>query len=472
MISSFLRRTLCLWVVLLAFFMDLLDTTILHVAIPSLQTALQASPSEVQWILAAYALSFAVFLLPGGRLGDIYGYDRMFCLGIAGFTAASMLCALASSAPALIGARALQGAMAALMVPQILAFVQVLYPPHERAHVSAMYGALAGVATVSGPILGALLIAADLWGTGWRAIFLVNVPVGLAALGLGLRILPAAKSERPNRLDLTGTTLAFAAMVLAMVPLIQGPELGWPLICYASLACSAALFIAFGRHQLQAERRGGSPLVSPMLFRKRSFVAGNAIAGAFFGVVSSFFLMLVLFLQSGLHYPVLEAGLSGIPFSLGVAVAAALTGSVFLPRFGRRVLSAGPLVMALGLALVVATSRHYGNALTPWQLLPSLVVSGLGMGLFVSSIVAFTLADVPRHEAGSASGVVNAIDQVGAALGVAIFGGVFFGVAATQDLRAAFEHTLGLSSLTLLAIAAATPLLPFHPRPHTVLEPT
>jgi EmrB/QacA subfamily drug resistance transporter len=461
------RRALALWVVLLAFFMDLLDSTIVNVAIPSIRASLGATYADVQWVVAGYALAFAVCLITGGRLGDIFGYKRVFVLGIAGFSGASALCGLADSSAMLIAARALQGVMAALMVPQILAIMQVLYAPHERAHVSAVYGAVAGIATVSGPILGALLIAADPWGMGWRAIFIVNVPVGVVALALGVRYLPDAKSAHSSGLDLVGVALALIAMLLLMVPMIQGRELGWPSWCLASLALSSVAFVAFGRSQRRIERRGGTPLVAPELFRTRSFIAGNAIAGTFFGVLSGFSLALVVFLQVGLHYTVLEAGMTGIPFSLGVSVAAALTGSIFLPRFGRRVLSAGPLVMAGGFALLALTSRHYGHALTPFQLLPALVISGLGMGCVVASIVPFTLADVPLSEAGSASGVVNAIDQVGAALGVAAFGAWFLSTGESRgDFQRAFEATLGWQIATLLAISAATFLLPMPPRLH------
>lgn len=465
-------RTLALWVVLLAFFMDLLDSTIVNVALPSIQASLHTDYAAIQWTIAGYALTFAVFLITGGRLGDIFGHRRMFLAGMAGFTAASACCGFATSIEALIASRFFQGAMAALMVPQILAIVQLLYPPQERSGISAMYGALAGIATISGPILGALLISANVWGLDWRAIFLVNIPVGIAALALGARYVPKLQGTHSIRLDLSGVALVFIAMVLLMFPLIQGRELGWPAWCALSIAASFALFGVFAWTQLRKEQSGGSPLVAPALFRLRSFVTGNVVAGGFFAVVTGFFLMLVLFLQIGLHYSPLRSGLTGIPFSIGVSSAAALTGGVLVPRFGRRVLSVGPLLMACGFAGLIATVQHFGQTITSFHLIPALVVSGLGMGGVVASIVVFTLADVPLREAGSASGVINAVDQVGGALGVALMGGLFISWGAAHgDFQTAFVRTLWVSIALLVAISAATLFLPLRPRAWTTAHP-
>src|SRR5260221_9140596 len=317
------QRTIALWVVLLAFFMDLLDTTIVNVAIPSIQHNLGASYSSIQWIVAGYALTFALFLITGGRLGDIFSYKRLFLVGMGGFIVASALSGLASSTEMLIGARLLQGFFAAMMVPQILSTIQVMYTTTaQRQGVSAFYGALAGIATVGGPIIGALLISGDVFGLGWRTIFLVNLPVGIAAIILAILYMPDAKSPHPLRLDLLGVALIVVAMLMLMYPLIQGRELGWPAWTFVSMVASLVVFALFGLSQVWKERRDGSPLVVPHLFRARSFVAGIALQGSFFGIVTGFFLILTLFLQVGLGYSILKAGLTGIPFSLGVSVAA------------------------------------------------------------------------------------------------------------------------------------------------------
>jgi EmrB/QacA subfamily drug resistance transporter len=427
-------RTIALLVVLLAFFMDILDTTIGNVAIPSIQAGLGASYSAVQWIVAGYALAFALFLITGGRLGDIYGYRTLFIAGMAGFTLASLLCGLAASTAMLVAARLLQGFMAAMMVPQILAIIQIMFTStEERQGVTAFYGALAGIATVLGPIAGALLISGNLWGTGWRAIFLVNLPVGVAAIVLAWIFLPNAKSPHPLKLDLVGVALILAAMLMLMYPLIQGRELDWPLWAFVSIAASFPAFAVFAWSQVAKQRRDGSPLVVPHLFTTRSFVAGTLLSGTFFAVVVGYFLVFMLFLQIGLGYSVLKAGLTGIPFSLGVSLAAGASGPILVPRFGRNIISAGPVVMAAGFALMIATIVHFGAAVTPWELLPSQLLAGLGMGFLVASVYPFILAEVPLEDAGSASGVIGAVGQIGGAMGVAVIGVIFFGLLGSQS---------------------------------------
>jgi EmrB/QacA subfamily drug resistance transporter len=425
-------RTIALWVVLLAFFMDLLDTTIVNVAIPSIQSNLGASYSSIQWIVAGYSLTFALFLITGGRLGDIFGYKRLFLLGIGGFVIASLLSGFAQSTNMLIGARLLQGFFAAMMVPQILSLIQIMYTtPQERSGVSAFYGALAGVATVGGPIIGALLITGDVFGFGWRTIFLVNIPVGIAAVVLAIIYLPNAKSPHPLKLDLVGVTLVVGAMLLLMYPLIQGRELDWPAWTFVAMAASLPVFALFGWSQVLKQRRDGSPLVVPQFFVRRSFVAGIVMLGAFFAIVSGFFLIFTLFLQVGLGYSILKAGLTGIPFSLGVSIAAGMSGPVLVPRFGRNIITAGPLVMAIGFALFIWTINAFGGAVTPYELIPAQFISGAGMGFVVASVYPFVLAEVPIKDAGSASGVINATGQIGGAIGVATIGVIFFGLLAS-----------------------------------------
>ncbi|HZP20254.1 MAG TPA: MFS transporter [Bauldia sp.] len=421
-------RTIALWVVLLAFFMDLLDTTIVNVAIPSIQKDLGASYSSIQWIVAGYALAFALFLITGGRLGDILGYKKLFITGIAGFTVASALCGLAPTTEFLIASRVLQGFMAAMMVPQILSLIQVMYNSEERQGISAFYGALAGIATVAGPILGALLITSDILGLEWRTIFLVNLPIGIASVVLAMIYLPDAKSPHPLRLDLIGVVLALIAMLMLMFPLIQGRELGWPAWTLISIAGSLAAFGLFAASQVWKDRRDGSPLVVPHLFRLRSFAAGTLLNGLFFGVVSGFFLIFTIFLQIGLGYSVLKAGLTGIPFSLGVSISAGSSGPLLVPRFGRKILNAGPIILAAGFGTFIWTINHFGAAVTPWELIPALVIGGIGMGCVVAPVFSFILAEVPLKDAGSASGVVNAAGQVGGAMGIAIVGVIFFGL--------------------------------------------
>ncbi len=426
-------RTIATLVVLLAFFMDILDSTIVNVAIPSIRTSLDASYSGIQWIIAGYQLAFALFLITGGRLGDIIGYKKMFLIGVAGFTVASTLSGLATSTEMLIGARLLQGVMAALMVPQILSNIQIMYTTtKERQGISALYGGIAGIATVLGPIIGALLITGNVWDLGWRTIFLVNIPVGIGAMFLAWIYLPDAKSPHPLKLDLVGVGVVLVATLMLMFPLIQGRQLDWPAWVIASMIVSVPVFVFFAFTQIWKDKHDASPLVVPSLFRRRSFVAGVILSLCFFSVIFGFFFIFTIYLQIGLGYSILKAGLTGIPFSLGVSLAAGMSGPVLVPRFGRKIISAGPLVMGAGYALFLYTIHHFGNDVTPWEFIPALLISGLGMGCVVAPIYSFILAEVPINDAGSASGVVNTTQQIGGAIGVAIVGVVFFGLLGSQ----------------------------------------
>ena len=461
-------RRLAVLVVLIAFFMDILDGTIVNVAIPSIQHSIGADFASVQWIVAGYALTFALFLIPGGRLGDIYGYKTMFLIGMAAFTVASALCGFSTTANGLVFARLFQGAAAAIMVPQIMSTIQILYvDPKERQHISAFYGAIAGLASVLGPILGALLVAGSLFGLGWRMIFLVNVPVGIFALVAAWYVLPTAKSPHPLRLDLLGTVLALAAMTMLIFPLIQGRELEWPRWTFVMIALALPMFVLFAWSQRRRDRIDGSPLVVPSLFLHRSFVVGILICGSFFGVVGGFFLTQSLYMQLGMGFSVLEAGLTGIPFSLGVAVAAGISGPILVPRFGRAVLTTGAFTLAAALAALAWTAGYFGKAITPWEMIPSLIVGGIGMGLIVAPVFNFVLVDVPIRHAGSASGVVSAVGQVGTAMGVALTGVVFFGrlAASAQDYVSAFQWSIGFAVAAMIGIGLLTLLLPRYARP-------
>jgi EmrB/QacA subfamily drug resistance transporter len=354
------RRRLVTWVILLAFFMDVLDTTIVNVAIPSIQTGLGATYAAIQWIIAGYSLAFALFLITGGRLGDIFGYKKMFMLGMAGFTIASALSGLAGSTEMLIAARFLQGGMAAIMVPQILSTIQVTYARDERRNVTGFYGALAGLASVLGPVLGALLISGNIAGLGWRSIFLVNVPIGIAAVIAAGLVQPDARSPHPLRIDTTGVGLILVAMLLLMYPLIEGRELDWPVWTFLSMAASLPAFLVFAWSQQAKDRRDGSPLVVPSLFRVRAFVVGVLINASFYAVVAAFFLTFTIYLQIGLGFTVLAAGLTGIPFSFGIAITAALSG----PGAGaalRGVTPSPPAPSSWGSALALSSRSPAGS---------------------------------------------------------------------------------------------------------------
>ena len=425
------RRWVALVVVLLAAFMDIVDTSIVLVAIPSIREDLGASYTAIQWTVAGYTLAFALGLITGGRLGDIFGRKRMFLLGVAGFTVASALAGLATTPAMLVGARVLQGAMAALMVPQVLSIIQVSFPPKEQRTAYGAYGAMLGLGAVAGPLLGGVLIGADLFGLGWRPIFLINLPVGIFALFAASVIVRESKSPLALRLDLVGAVIVTIGLLALIYPLVQGRALGWPAWAFGSMVASIPILAVFALYERRKTRIDGSPLVVLGLFRQRAFVAGLAVSLIFFSGIAGFFLVMMLYLQAGLGFPALRAGLTILPFEVGLFVASGL--SVRLaPRMGRRVTSLGALLMAAGMAGLIVTIDRYGTGVGPWEFLPALVVCGLGLGLVAPTLVDVILAGVHHRDAGSASGVLNTNLQLGGAIGVALIGVVFFGLLGTE----------------------------------------
>jgi EmrB/QacA subfamily drug resistance transporter len=448
------RRWLTLAILLLAAFMNLLDVSIVNIAIPSIQRSLHASYADVQWALAGYTLAYALVLITGGRLGDTFGRRRLFLIGVAGFTIMSALCGVAQSPGMLIGCRVVQGAMGAIMVPQVLAVVQVIFPPAERIKALAGFGVTAGLGTVSGPLLGGLLIQHNLFGWDWRPIFLINVPVGIVAIIASAILVRESRAPRPPKLDPVGVLLISAGLMLLLYPLVQGRELGWPTWTFVSMAVSAPVFVLFVLYERVKTRKDGSPLVELSLFRDRSFSIGMSIAVAFFMGVASFALVLTLFLQTGMSFTPLHAGLTFLPFSGGVLVASGAAARL-APRFGRGVTMAGALIIAAGMASLIVLVHHYGVAVTTWDLVPGLIAAGLGMGAVLAPLADIVLDDVPSQHAGSASGVFNTGLQIGNSIGIALIGVVFFGLIGTQSASAAHAVTPQLrAGLTAVHVPA------------------
>jgi EmrB/QacA subfamily drug resistance transporter len=430
------RRWLTLAVLLLAAFMNLLDISIVNIAIPSIQRDLHASYADIQWALAGYTLAYALVLITGGRLGDTFGRKRLFLIGVTGFTIMSALCGAAQSPGMLIASRVLQGAMGAIMIPQVLSVIQVIFPPGERIKALAGFGVTAGLGTVSGPLLGGLLTEHSLLGLGWRSIFLINVPIGIFTVAAAAVLVRESRAPRPPRLDPVGVALISAALLLLLYPLVQGRQFGWPTWTFVSMAASAPVFLLFVAYERIKARRDGSPLVQLSLFSQRSFSVGMAIAVTFFLGITSFALILTLFLQTGLGFTPLHAGLTFLPFSGGVLLASGAAARL-APRFGRGVTMTGALVMAAGMVGLIATVHHYGAAVTTWEMVPALVVAGLGMGSVLAPLADILLAGVPHQHAGSASGLLNTGFQVGASIGIAVIGVIFFGLLGSQSGPAA-----------------------------------
>ncbi|MEW2414238.1 MFS transporter [Streptomyces sp. NPDC046866] len=422
------RRWLALAIVMAASFMDLVDVTIVNIAIPRMRGDFGASTSAIQWITAGYALAFAAGLITGGRLGDIYGRKRLFLIGISGFTAASLLCGIAPNPDVLVASRLLQGGMAAMMVPQVLAIIHATFPPHERGKVFGMFGAIVGLGAVSGPMLGALLTEWNILGLEWRPIFLINLPVGILGIILGRRFISESKAPKALKLDLVGVVLATLGLVMLIFPLTHGRENGWPLWGFVSMAAVPFVFAGFIAYEKHKIRKDGSPLVELSLFKVKSFAGGIAVQLTFGVATGMFFLVWTLYMQVGLGWSALRAGLTGIPFSLAVSVAAGMSVQKLVPRFGRKVLQAGALTMAAGVLLYIWESQHYGMGIASWQMAAPLIVMGIGMGLIVAPLTDTVLSEVPREHAGSASGLINTTGQMGNALGLALTSVSFFGL--------------------------------------------
>jgi EmrB/QacA subfamily drug resistance transporter len=413
-------------VVFVATFMVLLDVTIVMVAIPSLQRNLHATYAQVQLVVALYLVAYAVCLVSGGRLGDLLGRKRMFMTGVAAFVVASALCGVAPNPELLLGARVLQGMAAALMYPQALSYAQVLFSPAERNRVFAVFGAVIGVAALSGQLLGGALIQWNGFGLDWRLIFLVNIPVGAAALVAAALLLVESRDPASTRLDFGGLALISVALLLLVWPLVEGREAGWPLWAQVSLGLSLPAFAAFALYEARLAGSGRTPLVDLRLFRRASFSVGLLTVLALLAGIPSFVLTFSLYVQGGLGFGALRSGVTVAPF-MATFLAGSILSTRLVRRFGVNALVAGAALMTVGMALTLLSIDGAGIGLRGVELIPWLALTGLGAGTVVAQIFRVVVSGVDLHQAGAASGVLATAQQVGAALGIAVVGIVFFG---------------------------------------------
>ncbi|WP_243722440.1 MFS transporter [Actinomadura sp. 7K507] len=420
------RRWLALVILLGAGFMDMLDVTIVNVAVPSMLRDLEAEYSQIEWVVAGYVIGFAGLLVTGGRLGDIFGRKKIFLLGVVGFTAASLFCGIAVNAEMLIAGRIAQGAMAGLMVPQVLAIIHVTFPPGERGKVLGIWGSVLGFASVAGVIVGGLLVEWDLFGLGWRAIFLINLPVGLAAVVAGYFVVQESRSLTAPKLDLVGMVLAVSGIALMIYPLIKGRDHGWPAWTFAMMVGSLLVLGLFTAYERRRTRTVGSPLVVLGLFRVQAFSTGMVAYLIFWISLGGFFLVWTFYMQLGLGWTALHAGMTAAIFAVGAGAGSGLSVELLTPRFGRKVLMAGALFNAAGFGWYAVAANHHGPEIGTWDMAGPLVLAGFGFGLVIAPIVDVILTGVDRHDAGSASGLLNTTQQVGWALGVALVGVLFF----------------------------------------------
>jgi|HubBroStandDraft_6_1064221.scaffolds.fasta_scaffold119713_2 EmrB/QacA subfamily drug resistance transporter len=460
------RRWLVLCVVLMGTFMAVLDVAIVNVAIPSIRADLHASFGEIEFVVSAYTLTYACLLVTGGRLGDNFGRKHLFVLGLVVFAAASAACGLAPTSEILIGARAVQGIGGALMYPQVLAIIQVNFAGGERAKALGIFGSVIGIAAVAGQILGGTLLALDLWHLEWRPIFLVNVPLALATIVAAVFILPKDEHTDAVGLDWGGVALVTTALLLLIVPLLEGRELGWPLWMIACFAAAFPMFALFVWYERRFAERGGRALVRMELFACKSFAFGVPIAALFMASYAGYLFTLALYLQVGLGFSPLESGMTYTPTAIGFFITS-LAAPRLIPLLGRQVLTLGYIVGAFGLAATATTAYAAGARLHGFELAPSLFITGLGNGLGLSPLVGTVIAGLAPQEAGAGAGIVSTTLQVGNALGVAIIGLVFFALVGAAEPGAAyadaFAMTLPICAALLLAAAILVRRLPRTP---------
>jgi EmrB/QacA subfamily drug resistance transporter len=446
-------------------FVFVLDFFIVNVAIPSTQADLGASDAQIQLVVATYAIAIASLLILGGRLGDLFGRRRLFMSGLALFTASSALCGAAPGIEILLVGRVLQGIGAALFAPQVLSIIGVTFDGDERRRAVTTYGLTMGLAAAGGQLIGGALIALDLLGLDWRTCYLVNVPIGIAALLLAPRTIAESRAEGSHRLDFLGAALAGATLVAIVLPLVEGRHQGWPAWTFVCLGAAVPLALAFALRQRRLAATAGAPLVHPDLFHERAFTVGVLASVVFYAGMASFFLVLAVYLQEGCGLSALDSGLVFTALASGYLLASAGAESL-APRFGRQVLAAGGIVRAVALTGLALTVAAIGTGGSPLLLVPALALDGLGMGLLTAPLVATVVGGMDPRHAGAASGVLSTAQQVGNTVGVAAVGALFYGaIGRDGDYAGAFELALVAVAAICLAVAALVQLLPGRPAP-------
>ena len=435
-------RGLAMAVLTFAMFMDLMDVTIVNVALPAIRDDLGSTPSQLEWIVSGYVLAFAGVLITSGRLGDRYGRQRVFIAGITGFTIASLTASVAQNGETLVASRVAQGLFAGLMVPQVLASVQALYKPRERAKIFAVIGVITAMAAVIGPVLGGWLVTNNPLGGGWRAIFFINIPVGIIIVIAALFLVPNTKSERPSPLDPLGVLLAVGGILLIVYPLVEGRQLGWPIWSFVLMALSPVVLTLF---VLNERRHSADSAMMPLrLFANRGFTGGLTIQFLFQGSINSFFLILALYVQTGLGFTAIVSGALTLPFSIGAMVAAGVAAAL-VSRLGRILPAIGGTLMAIGTGWIIYVFNSTGADYSAWDTVIPMAVAGIGLTVMVVPLLDIALATVDAKDSGAASGVLGTFQQVGGALGIAVTGVLFF------DAAGRYTQSELLHALTLAA---------------------
>ncbi|TMK40442.1 MAG: MFS transporter [Alphaproteobacteria bacterium] len=443
------RRWWVLAIVVAAQFMFGVDAFIVNVAIPTIAVELHASPAQIESVIAIYLIAYATLVVTGGRLGDIYGTKAVFIGGVLGFSATSLWCGLAQSGGELIAARLAQGATAALMVPQVLATLHLLFADDQRGRAFGIYGIVLGLAGAAGFALGGVLVTLDLLGLGWRVVFFVNVPFGLIIVAAGLRIMPQVARRADTRLDIPGAIVLFTGLLCLIGPLLFGHDAQWAPWVWLVMAAGVAIVAAFVRLEREVARRGGMPLIDLALLSDAAFMRGLGAAFFFFCANLSFYLVMTMFMQKALQIPPLQAGLVFVPLALTFVIASRLSSARARHR-GTLVLIEGCTIQIAGLAvlfLAVATLK----APSAWLLALVLSVFGYGQGLVMAPLSSAVLSTVKPASAGSGSGVYGTTAQIANATGVAVIGAVFFAINAAHSAQYAMFASSALFALSIIA---------------------
>jgi EmrB/QacA subfamily drug resistance transporter len=423
-VVAYPRRWLALMVLLMGAFLSPLDFFIVNVALPAIKTGLHASAEQLQFVVVAYGATYAVLVVTGGRLGDIYGRKRMFIGGMLLFTIASGVCGLSSHIRLLIAARTVQGLAAAVLAPQVLSSIRIIFPPAEQAKAMGLFGATFGLASIAGQLLGGVLIRVQPFGFTWETVFMINIPVGLLTILLAVLVLPETRHPQRPALDIPGMFLISGVLLLLIYPLIAGREAGWPVWGFVAMGMAVPVLWLFIQTEKRAVARRKDPLVDLALFHDKPFVNGLCII-FLFNATAAFFMVYPVFLQNGLHYDVLQAGMAVLPYAAGF-FGGPFSSPFLARRLGEGIVLLALALLALGFGLVILSISLYG---APGILLYcGLFLAGIGHGIVLPSLVRITLAPVMREKAGMAAGIVSTAIQMGSAVGVAVIGTVFFSV--------------------------------------------
>ncbi|UEP50612.1 MFS transporter [Burkholderia ambifaria] len=444
-----------------------LDYFIVNLALPAIRDGIGARPAELQLVVSAYACANAVVQITGGRLGDLYGRKRMFMVGMAGFVVASALCGLAGSGAMLVGGRVLQGLFAAILAPQVLATIRSVFSPQEQVRVMGFYGFVFGLAAVIGQLGGGALISLHPFGLGWRAIFLVNVPIGILALLGSWRFIPESRPPRGQRIDVPGTVLLSLFLLMLVYPLTHGREAGWPLWMVACVVGALPMLGALLAVEARRLAGGRDALLDVRLLRNPVVALGLTLAFLFY-MLSAFFLSFGIYLQGCLNWSPLASGLAILPLGIGF-----LASPLLMPRLvarfgGYRVLTLGFAMLAAGVATAAALAGDHAPGA---GFHAGIAAIGVGQGLVLPSVVRIVLAEVDAARAGVASGMVTAMLQIGAAVGAATLGGLFLARLGAQpealDYVQGFRTAMwALTVVLLVCVALSTTLGPMHRRAH------